>query len=351
MATHAERNYPLLCWWVAATSKEVTRTPISRYLLEQRVVLFRTEGGDVSALEDRCAHRWAPLSRGKVIGDHLACPYHGFRYNSRGACTLVPLQTGVPTNLRVKAYPVRERGNFVWIWLGDPDKADPALLPDIPGFDDPTTCKWQRYFGEIKCNYMLIHENVLDLTHITHLHSESFRQDDGPSPMPLPVKVEATGHSVAFQLVTPDVPLEPALAHVMGVEVGARVDHRIWGSFASPGCHVQEQITELLNAKGGRHAYVFHGLHCLTPMTPRRTHYWQAHALNYGHTVVNFTEHTESWTAPVVREDVEILEAIQESLDSDTHPDTPAEFLVASDRAVVEARRILKRMLDQEQQC
>src|SRR6266700_3941829 len=78
-----KRHYPRNCWWVVATIAEVTRNPISRWLLEQPVTLFRTEQGVVTALEDRCPHRGAPLSQGRLLGDEIACPYHGFRYNTR----------------------------------------------------------------------------------------------------------------------------------------------------------------------------------------------------------------------------------------------------------------------------
>jgi len=348
MTQDAERNYPLLCWWVAATAREVTTKPISRWLLEQHVVLFRTEGGEIAALEDRCPHRWAPLSRGRVVGDQIVCPYHGFRYNTRGACTLVPTQSRAPKTLQVRSYPVCERGGFVWIWMGDPERADPSLLPHIPWFDDPAQCKWQRYFGEVGCNYMLIQENVLDLTHITHLHADSLRQDDAPSPIPLPEQVKVGDQTVTFYLAFSDAPLAPFEGVAMGIEAGTRGNNRLSGTFASPACHVQESVTEVPNAQADPKSYHFYGLHCMTPITPRRSHYWQAHAQDYGHGLVNFVEYTNSWTEPVVKEDVEILEAIQESIDDGTHSDSAAEFLVASDRAVVEARRILKRMLDQE---
>src|SRR5882762_4674878 len=108
MPSFKQRNYPSNCWWVAAPAEDVTRKPICLWLLEQRVVLFRTEGGAIAALEDRCAHRWAPLSEGKVIGDEIACPYHGFRYNTRGACTHIPTQSHVPQRVQVRSYPVRE---------------------------------------------------------------------------------------------------------------------------------------------------------------------------------------------------------------------------------------------------
>jgi phenylpropionate dioxygenase-like ring-hydroxylating dioxygenase large terminal subunit len=169
--TLSMRNYPLNCWWVAGAAAEVTRKPLSRWLLEQRVVLFRTEEGAPVALEDRCAHRWAPLSQGRLIGNEIACPYHGFRYDTLGKCTLVPTQSQVPAALKVRSYPVREHGSFVWIWMGDLERADPALLPDISWFTDPGYLQ-VRCFGEARCNYMLLQDNVMDLTHIPYIHGD-----------------------------------------------------------------------------------------------------------------------------------------------------------------------------------
>ena len=86
-------------------------------ILDQPVVLFRKEDGRIAALQDRCAHRAAPLSSGVVLGDEIQCGYHGFRYDSSGRCTWIPGQDFVPTKARVRAYPVVER----WRWDLDLD--------------------------------------------------------------------------------------------------------------------------------------------------------------------------------------------------------------------------------------
>ena len=340
-----KRNYPFNCWWVAAIAEEVTSKPLSRWLLEQRVVLFRTKDGTVSALDDRCAHRWAPLSQGKLIGDEIACPYHGFRYDTRGACTHVPTQFKVPPTLRVGSYPVREHGTFVWIWMGDPAKADPALLPEIPWFTDPTYFQLRGYLGEVRCNYMLIQENVLDLTHIPHLHADTIQPEGFEQP---PADVKVTDRSVTFVLALSDSAAEPHLAIPMGIEAGKRVNQVGWGSFASPACHVSGMDIEDPAEKGKRGRYNFRSLHCTTPISPNRSYYWWAHAQDYGHQIPDLGEHQKAAAEAIFKQDIDVLEAIQMTIDNDMRGGNAPQYLVASDRAAVEARRILKKMLEAE---
>jgi phenylpropionate dioxygenase-like ring-hydroxylating dioxygenase large terminal subunit len=343
-APSSKRNYPANCWWVAATAQEVTRNPLCRWLLDQRVVLFRTEEGVLAALEDRCAHRWAPLSQGKLIGDEIACPYHGFRYNTRGACTHIPTQSHISPRVQVRAYPVHEHCSFVWIWMGNPDRADPTLLPDIPWFSDRTYIQLRTY-TQVRCNYMLLHENVLDLTHLAYVHADvQYKGLQTP-----PATVQVTDHSVTFIVRNPNVPLAPFQAIAMGTEAGKRVNRVDWGTFASPACHFSGTDTEdpaPLNGRSGR--YSLRGLHCATPISPNRCHYWSAVAQDYGHEVTNLKEEFTALLESIIKQDTDVLEAIQMTIDQDMRRDNVPENLVASDRAPVEARRILKKMLEAE---
>src|SRR5262245_19339986 len=108
------RNYPYNCWWVAAFRHEVGRSLLSSWLLDTPVLLYRTESGQVVAMEDRCPHRLAPLSLGTLRGDTVECGYHGFRFEPDGTCSHVPTMDTVPP-FRIESYPVRESGPFVWI--------------------------------------------------------------------------------------------------------------------------------------------------------------------------------------------------------------------------------------------
>src|SRR5262245_46608132 len=107
-------------WYVAAFSHEVNREPFARTVLGEPVVLFRLQDGRVTALQDRCAHRMMPLSKGRVVGDTLQCCYHGLTYDASGVCVHIPRQESPPSGFSVRSYPAAERYGAVWLWMGDP---------------------------------------------------------------------------------------------------------------------------------------------------------------------------------------------------------------------------------------
>jgi len=161
------------CWYVAGWLTEFEEgRPHARMVAGERVVLFRTGGGLV-ALEDRCAHRLAPLSLGRCEGDTLRCMYHGLRFSADGRCVEIPGQEKIPDNARVKSYPVVERHSWAWIWIGEA-QADPALIPDAIGLDHPD---WALKCGghlDYAANYQLINDNLLDFSHLSYVHANSF---------------------------------------------------------------------------------------------------------------------------------------------------------------------------------
>ena len=99
--------------------------------------MYRQSDGQVCALEDACWHRLVPLSKGRLDGDTVVCGYHGLKYNAQGRCTYMPSQETINPSACVRSYPVVERHRFVWLWMGDPALADPALVPDMHWNDDP----------------------------------------------------------------------------------------------------------------------------------------------------------------------------------------------------------------------
>jgi phenylpropionate dioxygenase-like ring-hydroxylating dioxygenase large terminal subunit len=163
-------RFPVHQWYVAAGSAEVSSNLLGRKLLGKHLVLFRTGEGEVAALSDWCPHRGFRFSSSKMIGDTIQCGYHGMRFNKTGACVEVPSQLNVPSKMEVQRYPVIERSPFVWIWLGDPARADPNLLPPELEFDDPSY--YDAYTGtlNIGCNAAVAMENVIDITHASLLH-------------------------------------------------------------------------------------------------------------------------------------------------------------------------------------
>ena len=144
------------CWYVAAWDHEVKRLHLMRrILLGDGVVFYRKTDGAVVALEDRCCHRHAQLSKGRVRGDRIECAYHGLQFDPTGACVHIPSQDSIPASARVRSYPVAEKHHWIWIWMGDPEKADPALIPDFGVMSDPNW-RWRGETLAVEGNYLLV---------------------------------------------------------------------------------------------------------------------------------------------------------------------------------------------------
>lgn len=159
-------------WYVGAWSHELTDKPIARRLLGQDVVLFRTGNGKAAVLEDRCCHRAVRLSLGNTVSDGLQCGYHGLTFNGAGQCIDNPGEILNP-NLKVRAYPVVERQHMVWVWTGDPALADERLIVDFPFHDQHDEYEFRFDCYEIAANYMLMIDNLMDLTHLGYVHGST----------------------------------------------------------------------------------------------------------------------------------------------------------------------------------
>jgi phenylpropionate dioxygenase-like ring-hydroxylating dioxygenase large terminal subunit len=161
------------CWYVAGWSHHFPEdAPVARTMLGEPIVLYRKPDGAVVALEDRCCHRLAPLSKGRREGDDLRCMYHGLKFAPSGQCVEIPGQSIVPPHAQVRAYPVVEQDCWVWVWLGESALADPALIPAALGHDDPG---WWMQTGQLayEANYQLINDNLLDLAHLSYVHENT----------------------------------------------------------------------------------------------------------------------------------------------------------------------------------
>lgn len=126
-------NYLKNTWYAAAWNSEVEPAKLfTRTLLDEPILFFRDSKNQLNALHNRCPHRFAPLSAGKHLGDSVQCAYHGLEFGGDGNCTKNPHGDGkIPRGACVKRYPVVERYSLVWIWMGEPEKADATLIPDF----------------------------------------------------------------------------------------------------------------------------------------------------------------------------------------------------------------------------
>jgi phenylpropionate dioxygenase-like ring-hydroxylating dioxygenase large terminal subunit len=183
-------NYLRDAWYVANWSQDLEEgKPLSVSILGEPIVLWRAADG-VHALEDRCVHRLAPLSLGRCEGNGLRCMYHGFLYGADGQVLQIPGQSEIPPRARARAYPVVDRHSWIWVWMGDPARADASLIPPAVGFDEPEWILGRGYL-DYAAEARLINDNLLDFSHLTYVHARSFGAgsayaEQGPKITPLP---------------------------------------------------------------------------------------------------------------------------------------------------------------------
>ena len=170
-------------WYVAGWSKEYGQKLVAQRLLNECVVLYRKQDGTPVALEDACPHRKLPLSKGSLKKDAIECGYHGLTFDGSGKCVAAPTQPEqIPEKARVRSYPVVDRYRLLWIWMGEPELADPNDIVHIENFDNPNWGCTEGGTMEMECNYLWICDNLLDPSHVAWVHVSSFAgagTDDG----------------------------------------------------------------------------------------------------------------------------------------------------------------------------
>jgi len=166
-------KYLMNTWYQAGFADEVpTGGKLARTICEVPLVLYRSAEGSLTALVDRCPHRFAPLSAGRVEGDNIFCGYHGLGFGTDGKCMHNP-HGPIVSALAVRSFPVVERHTIVWVWLGDAERADPALIPDLSYIDEtPPQARISGYMPTA-ANYQLLSDNILDLSHADFLHPDT----------------------------------------------------------------------------------------------------------------------------------------------------------------------------------
>jgi vanillate O-demethylase monooxygenase subunit len=166
-------------WYVAAWSNELANDkPFAITILGEPIVIYRSAASSrLVALQDRCVHRLAPLSLGRCEGERLRCMYHGLLFNPDGTVAEIPGQEKIPPQARVRSFPVADSGGWIWVWMGEPDRADEALIPPSIGPDHPDYIMGQGHL-DYEAEARLINDNLLDFSHLTFVHAESFQAPD-----------------------------------------------------------------------------------------------------------------------------------------------------------------------------
>lgn len=332
-------------WYSAIWSHELKDKPVGKTFLNEKVVLFRNDRDQVGALEDCCCHRAAPLSLGEVQGATLACGYHGLKFDVNGNCVEVPGQSEVPSGAKVRSYPVHEKNNVVWIWMGDAAKADVAKIPDMPWLSNP---KWATTPGRlhVKTNYQFIIDNLLDLTHVAYVHKKTLAGD--PREATTPTKTERLNDGVRVGRWMIDFVPPPLFARAGNFTTNVdRWQHVTWHPpgivYLDVGC----AKTGTGAPQGDRSQGIsIWSSHLITPETEHSSHYLFCFARDFKVDDPEMSKMLYEGSKATFTEDADMLEAVQAnrtggSLDGLIH--------ITADAAQLQARRMLNAMIGAEQ--
>jgi phenylpropionate dioxygenase-like ring-hydroxylating dioxygenase large terminal subunit len=332
-------------WYIAAWAEEIELGKLfQRTLVNKSVLFFRSEGGAVHAIGNRCPHRFAPLHIGQQIGDAVECRYHGLQFGGNGLCVHNP-HGPIPKAANVPAYPTVERYGAVWIWLGDPEKADPAALPDFPLLNAEVYAVGHGYLLA-KANYELESDNIMDLSHIEFLHplfaTDAVRRGKTES--------SQEGNVVWSKRFITDDHLPPFLEDIFGLEPGTRADRWLDCRWQAPA------LIELYSGatKAGRsreEGREAPGVHFFTPETESTTHYFYSMCCprSLGREADDIARlQTEAVRAPFVEEDLPVVEA-QQLMIGDAEFFSLNPVLLPGDVGAGRARRVLQKLIAEEE--
>jgi vanillate O-demethylase monooxygenase subunit len=331
------------CWQVAAFSSEVVGGQLfARTLCDEPLVLYRRLDSAPVALEDRCAHRSAPLSMGALDGDTLRCGYHGLCYDTQGKCVSIPGQAYVPGRARVRAYPAVEKHRLVWVWMGDPERADLALVPDIHWLDDPGWVAAEGYH-RIAANYRLLNDNLLDLSHETYVHTRTIGHE---AVAETPITVHAEEGTVRIEKNMPGCTPPPFYQFLGRLKPTDRIDRWQRTVYRPPGTIVIDVGVQALDAPPGANRVEGRVINLMTPETATSTHYFWAFARNFRVDEPGVTEFLRANVARTFDEDKAMLESQQHRIGDVAEP----QFTIAvkADVGPTQGRRLLAAMIEVE---
>jgi phenylpropionate dioxygenase-like ring-hydroxylating dioxygenase large terminal subunit len=332
-------------WYIAAWADEVADKPLARRICNEPIVLFRDREGRAVALADRCCHRSAPLSLGTVVDEGIQCGYHGLIIDAQGKCVKVPGQRLIPGDATVRSYPLVEKNQLLWLWTGEPALADPALIVDFPYHDDPANWPHKHTMYPIKGNYMLMVDNLMDLTHLGYLHGKTIGGNPSQH-VEAEMKTVRTPTGVKFTRWMRNS--LPPPSYVKAAGFAGRIDRLQVFEFVAPSTVLQ--WTGATDAGSGREPddfeFKFRLFHGLTPETETSCFYFWSAANGYRQDEPAATEQFFGEVAVAFLEDQAMVEA-QQARFSECGEDGLID--IASDATRMTMRRQVDRMIAAEQ--
>lgn len=329
-------------WYVAAIPEEIDNGPLGRQICSEKIAFFRGPEGKVAAVEDFCPHRGAAMSQGRVCEGHLVCGYHGLVMGADGKTVSMPMQRvgGFP---KVKSYPVEERYGFIWVWPGDPEKAN---KDDIPYYDWAVRPDWAHAVGvfHVKCDYRLMIDNLMDLTHEAYVHPGSIGQNEIDLN---PVNTVVEGDQVITSRYMFNVPPPPFWAAGLrenGLPDTVPVDRWQRSRFTMPG-NVHIDVGVAGAGLGGFEADSKHkaagvAVNFMTPETETTHWYFGGLARNFKANSPEVTQSVLERQRKIFAQDFAILE--QQQVNLELHPKRGL-LMLNIDAGGVQARKMIER--------
>lgn len=338
-------------WYVAAWDTEVTKDkPLARQILGEDVVLYRGADGKAVAMVDRCCHRLAPLSMGRIEGSNLRCMYHGLLFAPDGRCVEMPQDKSVPASMKVKTFPLVERHKFLWIWMGDPALADPTSMPDAHWQDDPGWRSIPSYVYYEHASYLLIMDNLLDFSHLGYVHENTL--GGGRSSAEVVPKLDYFDWGVRITRWYYKDAMPPFLKNVAKypgpIDRWQIYDWHLKGNFLSMDTGNAPAGTGAPEGKIVPEAMRFHSCQAVTPETATSCHYFWTYGHGFDLDNHALTQEVSSWIARGFQEDKDMIQAQQSVIDR--HPEEALRCL-KFDAAVNRARLNLSKLLEAERQA
>ena len=339
--------FPKNAWYVACTPDEIDGRPLGRKVCNEAIVFYRGPDGAVAALEDFCPHRGAPLSLGRVVDGKLVCGYHGLEMGCDGKTIAMPGQRvrGFPP---IRAYPVAERYGYVWVWPGEAAQADVETIP-VPAWHGQSGWAVGGGLFNIRCDYRLLVDNLMDLTHETYVHSTSIGQKEIDE---APVSTKTDGEIVTTTRRMENIQAPPFWQAAMvanGLDPNAPVDRWQVCRFVPPS-NVLIDVGVALAGMGGPDADVSQRasgvvVDFITPETEHSCWYFWGMARHFQADDAALTDEIRSNQQKIFEEDLQMLE--RQQLNLLAHP-TRDLLKLNIDTGGVQARRIIERRIAAE---
>ena len=338
-------------WYVAAWSEEIAPGKlVARRILGEPVVMYRKADGTLAALENRCPHRFAPLSLGTLLpGDRVQCAYHGLQFDGAGACVHNPHGTKtIPSRARVISYPIVEKHLAAWIWMGD-KPADPAKIPDFGVMDNvPALHMTKLDYIRVKANYELVVDNLLDVSHTSFLHDGLLgNKETVESETP----VEQDGDDVIVSRYSPNA-TPPGMFTQFWPGHPERIDKFSRTRWMAP-CYLTLHTGICAPGAPKETGTGYHGIHMLTPEDEQTTHYFFTAARWGVKTGDDDNRVLRDKVAKLRRfafeeQDGPVIEEQQKVINEATRPLDP--MILSVDVGPVRYKRVLERLLAAERE-